>query len=79
MTATSTQQPACVDHLVVLAADLASGVAWCERTLGITPAAGGEHPLMGTHNRLLRLRTLLRLRLRPLLLFLLLQRAAGAA
>ena len=42
----------CVDHLVVLAADLASGVAWCERTLGITPTAGGEHPLMGTHNRI---------------------------
>ncbi|NMM81453.1 hypothetical protein B2J86_11060 [Acidovorax sp. SRB_14] len=42
-----------MDHLVVLAADLASGVAWCERTLGATPAAGGEHPLMGTHNRLL--------------------------
>ncbi len=52
MTATTTQQPACVDHLVVLAADLASGVAWCERTLGITPTAGGEHPLMGTHNRI---------------------------
>ena len=33
----------CVDHLVVLAADLASGVAWCQRTLGITPTAGGEH------------------------------------
>ncbi|WP_029414293.1 VOC family protein [Acidovorax radicis] len=42
----------CVDHLVVLAADLVSGVAWCERTLGITPTAGGEHPLMGTHNRI---------------------------
>ena len=52
MTATSTQQPACVDHLVVLAANLASGVDWCERTLGITPTAGGEHPLMGTHNRI---------------------------
>jgi hypothetical protein len=37
---------------VVLAADLASGIAWCERTLGITPTAGGEHPLMGTHNRI---------------------------
>ena len=45
----------CVDHLVVLAADLASGVAWCERTLGVTPAAGGEHPLMGTHNRILNI------------------------
>ena len=45
----------CVDHLVVLAADLASGVAWCDRTLGVTPAAGGEHPLMGTHNRILNI------------------------
>lgn len=51
--AASTAQPPGVDHLVVLAADLASGVAWCERTLGITPTAGGEHPLMGTHNRIL--------------------------
>lgn len=42
----------CVDHLVVLAPDLTTGVAWCERTLGITPTAGGEHPLMGTHNRI---------------------------
>ena len=45
----------CVDHLVVLAADLASGIAWCQRTLGVTPAAGGEHPLMGTHNRILNI------------------------
>ena len=42
----------CVDHLIVLAPDLATGVEWCERTLGITPTAGGEHPLMGTHNRI---------------------------
>ena len=41
-----------VDHLIVLAADLPSGVAWCERTLDVTPTAGGEHPLMGTHNRI---------------------------
>lgn len=41
-----------VDHLVVLTPDLATGVAWCERTLGIAPTAGGEHPLMGTHNRI---------------------------
>ena len=52
MTASTTQHAPCVDHLVVLAADLASGVAWCQRTLGITPTAGGEHPLMGTHNRI---------------------------
>ena len=42
----------CIDHLVVLAPDLSTGVAWCERTLCITPTAGGEHPLMGTHNRI---------------------------
>lgn len=47
--------PARMDHLVVLARDLATGVEWCERTLGVTPAAGGEHPLMGTHNRLLNI------------------------
>ena len=41
------------DHLVVAAASLAEGVAWCEKTLGVTPGAGGEHPLMGTHNRLI--------------------------
>ena len=41
-----------MDHLVVFAADLAGGVDWCQRTLGITPTAGGEHPLMGTHNRI---------------------------
>ncbi|MDP1740480.1 VOC family protein [Polaromonas sp.] len=41
-----------VDHLVIVAASLAQGVAWCEQTLGITPGPGGEHPLMGTHNRL---------------------------
>lgn len=41
-----------VDHLVVVASSLTQGVAWCEETLGITPGPGGEHPLMGTHNRL---------------------------
>src|SRR5215218_1565290 len=46
-----------VDHLVVAAASLEEGAAWCEATLGVTPGAGGEHPLMGTHNRLLRIAT----------------------
>ncbi|WP_298931173.1 VOC family protein [uncultured Ramlibacter sp.] len=46
---------ASLDHLVIAADSLDQGVAWCEATLGVTPAAGGEHPLMGTHNRLLRL------------------------
>ena len=41
-----------IDHLVVLSPDLSTGVAWCEHILGITPTAGGEHPLMGTHNRI---------------------------
>ncbi len=41
-----------LDHLVVLAATLAEGVAWCEATLGIPPGPGGQHALMGTHNRL---------------------------
>jgi Glyoxalase-like domain len=41
-----------IDHLVVAAASLAEGVQWCENKLGITPGPGGEHPLMGTHNRL---------------------------
>jgi hypothetical protein len=46
-----------VDHLVVAAASLAQGVAWCEKTLGVTPGPGGEHALMGTHNRLLKITT----------------------
>jgi Glyoxalase-like domain len=41
-----------IDHLVIAAASLAEGVQWCEKALGITPGPGGEHPLMGTHNRL---------------------------
>jgi len=44
-----------IDHLVVAAATLAEGVAWCEATLGVTPGPGGAHALFGTHNRLLRM------------------------
>ncbi len=46
---------AAIDHLVVMAASLEDGVAWCEARLGVTPGPGGEHPLMGTHNRVLSL------------------------
>jgi hypothetical protein len=46
---------AAFDHLVIAAAALEDGVAWCERTLKRTPAPGGAHALFGTHNRLLRL------------------------
>lgn len=44
-----------IDHLVVVAHNLAQGVAWCESTLGVVPGPGGTHPLMGTHNRLLNI------------------------
>ena len=46
-----------LDHLVVAAASLEQGVAWCEATLGVTPGPGGVHATMGTHNRLLRIAT----------------------
>lgn len=44
-----------VDHLVVGAATLAQGAAWCEATFGVAPGPGGKHALMGTHNLLLSL------------------------
>jgi hypothetical protein len=44
-----------LDHLVVVAANLQQGVDWCEATLGVTPGPGGQHPQMGTHNRLLKI------------------------
>ena len=47
------QRSSAVDHLVVIARTLTEGVAWCEAALGVTPGPGGEHPLFGTHNRLL--------------------------
>lgn len=46
-----------IDHIIVAAASLAQGVAWCEEVLGVTPGPGGQHPLMGTHNRLLKIAT----------------------
>ncbi|HJV61323.1 MAG TPA: VOC family protein [Albitalea sp.] len=42
---------AALDHLVVAARTLDEGVAWCERTFGVTPGPGGRHALMSTHNR----------------------------
>jgi len=44
--------PIALDHLVIAARTLDEGVAWCEASLGITPGPGGQHPWMGTHNRL---------------------------
>ena len=30
-------------------------MGWCEDTLGVAPVYGGSHPLMGTHNRLMKI------------------------
>lgn len=49
--------PSRIDHLVIAASSLQQGVLWCEATLGVTPGPGGNHPLMGTHNRLLKIAT----------------------
>jgi hypothetical protein len=44
-----------LDHIVVAAPNLKSGVEWVRSTLGATPEFGGMHPRMGTHNCLLGL------------------------
>jgi len=44
-----------IDHIVVTAPSLESGVEYVRDALGVTPQPGGEHPRMGTHNCLLRL------------------------
>jgi len=42
-----------VDHLVIGAADLDQGAAWCVETLGAAPGPVGRHASLGTHNRCL--------------------------
>ena len=44
-----------LDHIAVVAPDLAAGVAWVREALGVDMPAGGKHPEMGTHNRLVGL------------------------
>jgi hypothetical protein len=44
-----------IDHIVVTSPDLASGVEFVRRRLGVLPQPGGEHARMGTHNCLLKL------------------------
>ena len=46
---------AAIDHLVVTAPSLASGAEYIQSELGVSIEPGGEHPLMGTHNLLLKL------------------------
>ncbi|MDC8756808.1 VOC family protein [Janthinobacterium fluminis] len=47
--------PGYIDHITVTAPSLDEGVAYVREALGVAPQAGGAHPRMGTHNRLLRL------------------------
>lgn len=45
-----------IDHLAIACQTLAEGVTYAEQALGLPlPPAIGQHPLMGTHNRLLSL------------------------
>lgn len=44
-----------LDHITVTAHTLEAGAAFVAQALGVAPQAGGEHPRMATHNRLLRL------------------------
>jgi hypothetical protein len=44
-----------LDHIVVASLTLEEGVAHVERCLGVIVPPGGEHPLMGTNNHLMRL------------------------
>jgi Glyoxalase-like domain len=44
-----------LDHIAVSANTLDEGAEWVERVLGVPLAGGGQHPHMGTHNRLLSL------------------------
>src|SRR5262245_7091784 len=44
-----------LDHIAVIAPDLATGVAWLREVLGVEAPQGGAHPEMGTNNHLLSL------------------------
>jgi hypothetical protein len=44
-----------LDHIIVAAASLEEGVAFIRDRLGVDIPKGGKHPLMSTHNHLMRL------------------------
>ncbi|MBY6164325.1 VOC family protein [Pseudooceanicola nitratireducens] len=44
-----------LDHIVIAAPSLAAGTAHVRDQTGIDMPKGGEHPLMGTHNHLVRM------------------------
>jgi hypothetical protein len=47
--------PLRLDHIAVAATTLGEGVTAVENLLGVSLSAGGQHPAMATHNRLLGL------------------------
>ena len=46
---------AAIDHLVFGCDHLQAGTLFLEQMLGVGFSGGGKHPLMATHNRLLKL------------------------
>ena len=44
-----------IDHLIVTAPDLGSGLEFVSGALGVEPQPGGKHAAMATHNLVLRL------------------------
>ena len=44
-----------IDHLVVTAPTLASGIQYVEQSLGCKMQPGGQHSRMGTHNAILKI------------------------
>ena len=53
--ATIRPMPAQLDHIVIGADHLESGTRWTEARLQSDMDGGGAHPMMSTHNRLMRL------------------------
>jgi hypothetical protein len=48
--------PRCeLDHIVIAASSLETGVSYLEELLGVRVPDGGKHPLMGTHNCLMQI------------------------
>lgn len=43
------------DHITITALSLEAGASFVREVLGVSPQVGGKHPLMATHNLLLRL------------------------
>lgn len=55
MTASQRRDELVLDHVVIGCATLEQGVAWALEALGVEVPPGGQHPRIGTHNRLMRI------------------------